>query len=369
MEQVDAIVVGAGVVGLAVGRALSSKLDNVLVLDKNSSFGEETSSRNSEVIHAGLYYPTDSLKAKLCVEGKKRLYQYCHDRKVPHKRVGKLVVATSSSEVDYLSKLKHQAEINGVNDLTLLNTHQVKEICPLVSAHSALLSPSTGIIDTHSLMVSFIADIEANNGMFVGQSEVIAVKRKGNYFTVSINTSGEVLEVSCRYLINSAGLHSTKLASKIAELPKKHIPTLHYCRGHYFSYQGKSPFNQLIYPVPSENGLGIHASLDVGGQLKFGPDTEYIDSIDYRIPLALKDKFVKAIKRYYPSLNAERLQPAYSGIRPKLQGENDEFADFIIQGSDVHGIDGLINLFGIDSPGLTSSMAIGELVKDKVLFL
>jgi len=362
MEKVDAIIIGAGVIGLAIAAKLSHSLNNILVIDKNASFGEETSSRNSEVIHAGIYYPQHSLKAKLCVQGKEKLYQYCQDRNIPHQRLGKLLLAHGEVEELCLEKTLKQAQLNGVNDLTWITEIELKKSNPELHATAALLSPSTGIIDVHSYMQALLAEIEHNNGQFVGRTSFIEAEKNSNGFTVSLNSQDEIIQLGCDYLINAGGLHSTKVAEHIIDLPKEHIPTLYYCRGHYFSYQGKSPFTQLIYPVPETHGLGIHASLDIGGQLKFGPDTQYISDIDYHVSDHLKDKFVTSIQRYYPSLDSTRLQPAYSGIRPKLEGPNDGFKDFVIQGEKVHGLTGLVNLFGIDSPGLTSSLAIAEYV-------
>ena len=366
MEKVDAIIIGAGVVGLAIAARLSNKLNNVLIIDKNASFGEETSSRNSEVIHAGIYYPQHSLKAKLCVQGKEKLYQYCKDRGIPHQRLGKLLVAHGEEEEQCLAKTIKQAALNDVNDLVWLTADELKKSNPALHATAALLSPSTGIIDSHRYMQALLAEIEHNNGQFVGKTTFIKADNNNDGFVVTLNSQDEIMQLHCDYLINSGGLHSTKVAENISDLKKSHIPTLYYCRGHYFSYQGRSPFTQLIYPLPEAHGLGIHASLDIGGQLKFGPDTQYIDDIDYEVSPLLKAKFVAAIQRYYPSLDSERLQPAYSGIRPKLEGPNDGFKDFVIQSEKVHGLKGLVNLFGIDSPGLTSSLAIAEYVDERL---
>ncbi len=362
MHKVDALVIGAGVVGLAIARELSSSFANILLVDKNNSFGEETSSRNSEVIHAGLYYPTNSLKAKLCVAGKHLLYQYCQQRSIAYQRLGKLLVAQTPSEIEHLEKIAQQARINGVDDLRWLSAAEIKVAHAKVKALAALSSPSTGIIDVHSYMQMLLTDFSKNQGLFVAQSQVQRAKPDDNGFVVSLNSQGENIEIHCQYLINSAGLHSTKVAENISGLDAKYIPQMHWCRGHYFTYQGKSPFKQLIYPVPSDNGLGIHASLDIGGQLKFGPDTQYIDELEYAVPESLKAKFVAAVQQYFPELDEDKLQPGYSGIRPKLQGPEDGFKDFVIQGENEHGLAGLVNLFGIDSPGLTSSLAIAKYV-------
>jgi len=363
MESVDVIVVGAGVIGLAIAAKLSKKYPQVLLVDKNASFGEETSSRNSEVIHAGLYYPENSLKAQLCVQGKQQLYRYCQQRHIPHKKVGKLLVANGAAEEAALANILTQAQRNGVNDLTWQSKAQLKRSTPALAASTALLSPSTGIIDVHSYMQSLLADAENNGATFVGQTSFVSAAASSKGFTVQLNSQGEVIALQCALLINCAGLHAAALAQAIEAMPKQHIPTIHYCRGHYFSYQGKSPFQQLIYPIPSAHGLGIHASLNTAGQLKFGPDTQYIDKLDYRVDPELKTKFVQAITKYFPSIDVNKLQPDYAGIRPKLQAANESFKDFMIQDKKIHGLAGLINLFGIDSPGLTSSLAIAEYVE------
>jgi len=374
MEHVDALVIGAGVVGLAIAARLSRHLPNVLVIDKHASVGEETSSRNSEVIHAGIYYPASSVKAELCVAGKAQLYEYCQQRNLPHRAIGKLIVAQNSAEEDYLHRLLAKAAVNGVNDLTWLSQRQLQKLEPNVSASVALCSPSTGIIDVHSYMQSLLAEIEQNGGQFVAKTAMqhaeLADTASGSVseFIVALNSQGEALNLRCQYLVNSAGLHCEQVARQIEGLAEQHIPRLHWCRGHYFSYAGKSPFNQLIYPVPEADGvgLGIHATLDLGGQLKFGPDTEYVDAIEYNVRESLKVSFTKAIQRYFPMLQADKLQPAYAGIRPKLQGPGEPVADFCIQDSSTHGLQGLVNLFGIESPGLTASLAIAQRVTQQL---
>ncbi len=367
MDNVDVLIVGAGVIGLAIAAKLSQQFDNVLVIDKNNSFGEETSSRNSEVIHAGIYYPKDSLKAKLCVQGKHLLYQYCQKRHIPFKRVGKLLVAHGDREEEFLQQTIITARNNGVEDLIWLDQKAIKKCEPELFASAALLSPSTGIIDSHSYMQNLLAQAQENNAIFVAKTSMLSASAKKEFgFNVKLSSQGELLSLGCKYLINCAGLHSEILAHNITDLDASFIPKIHLCRGHYFSYQGKSPFKQLIYPIPSDNGLGIHASLDIGGQLKFGPDTQYINNIDYGFPEKIKEKFLTQISKYYPNIEAQKLQPAYCGIRPKLQSAHDGFKDFVIQTSEIHHLKGLVNLFGIDSPGLTSSLAIAEYVSNKV---
>ncbi len=369
MDNVDVIIVGAGVIGLAIAAKLSQQFNDVLIIDKNSNFGEETSSRNSEVIHAGIYYPQNSLKAKFCVQGKKMLYQYCLARHIPVNKIGKLLVAHGDEEEAFLKQTLITAKNNGVDDLTWLNQSELKKLEPELLASAALLSPSTGIIDSHAYMQSLLAQAQENNAIFVAQTAMESALPTSDGFEVNLISQGEPLTISCKYLINCAGLHSETLAKTITGLDKSFIPKMHWCRGHYFSYQGKSPFKQLIYPIPSDNGLGIHASLDISGQLKFGPDTQYIDQLDYDFPEKLKNKFLNQISRYFPNIDANKLQPAYAGIRPKLQAEQDSFKDFVIQTDEVHHINGLFNLFGIDSPGLTSSLAIAEHVASKLKFV
>jgi L-2-hydroxyglutarate oxidase LhgO len=362
MEKVDVIVIGAGVIGLAIAAKLSARFKQILVIERNQHFGEETSSRNSEVIHAGIYYPDDSLKASLCVKGKQQLYTYCQQRHIPHQKIGKLLVAHGDDDEHYLLQTIQQAERNGVNDLIWQSESMLKHTTPALSATAALLSPSTGIIDVHSYMQSLLAQAESQGALFVAQTEFINAQQSTQGFNVTLNSQNEISQLNCTYLINCAGLAASTIAKNINEMPTQCIPQVHYCRGHYFSYKGKSPFKQLIYPIPSKNGLGIHASLDISGRLKFGPDTEYISDIDYGVSLELKGKFAQAIQQYYPGLDVHKLQPDYAGIRPKLQGEADGFKDFVIQDSREHKLDGLINLFGIDSPGLTSSLAIADYV-------
>lgn len=373
MDQVDVVVIGAGVVGLAIAAELSKQFDDVLVVDQHGQVGEETSSRNSEVIHAGIYYPQGSLKAKLCVKGKERLYDYCKNKNIPHSAIGKLIVATETDELDGLASTLEKANANGVNDLEYVTDSQLNKITPELKAIEALHSPSTGIIDSHAYMQSLLADLERNNGMFIGRTRCEKIQKKPFGFEVTFNSQGEEITIRSKFVINSAGLGAQQIATSVEGMPESHIPKLHLCRGHYFSYAGKSPFSQLIYPLPEKNGagLGIHATLDMGGQLRFGPDTEYLnEGINYQFELSslaeLKAKFVGAIRRYWPDINPDKLQPAYTGIRPKLQGPNDSVKDFVIQNGADFDLDGLINLYGIESPGLTSSLAIADLV-EKIL--
>ncbi|WP_281558216.1 NAD(P)/FAD-dependent oxidoreductase [Thalassomonas sp. RHCl1] len=368
MDKVDTIIIGAGAVGLATAAQLSKYQENVLIIDKNATFGEETSSRNSEVIHAGIYYPQNSYKAKLCVAGKEALYDYCRQRHIPFYPLGKLIVAQNADEEAYLQQLSDNASANGVNDLSWQSRKALAQHSPELSASAALLSPSTGILDVHAYMQSLLAEAEQNGAFFVARTRMLSAQPNENGFVVTLDSLGEITRLQCRYLINSAGLHSEQVARKIDGLSGHHIPPLHWCRGHYFSYSGKSPFQQLIYPVPEVNtvGLGIHATLDMGGQLKFGPDSQYIDDLDYQVDPQLKEKFCRAIKRYFPKLDPDRLQPAYSGIRPKLQGPGESFKDFVLQDESTHDLPGLIQLFGIESPGITASLAIASQIREKL---
>lgn len=359
MDHIDSLVIGAGAVGLAVAAKMSEK-QSVVVIEQEDHFGEHCSSRNSEVIHAGIYYPTDSLKAELCVRGKQLLYKHCEHYNVPHQRIGKLLLAQSEQESQKLTDIIEQAQKNGVEDLSFLTPAQLLEKAPTLNAHSGLWSPSTGIIDCHQYMLSLLHVIEHNQGHYVPRTKFVAAKPNAQGFVVTLATDNEVFELTCANLINSGGLFASSNADRIEGLDKAYIPEIHYCRGQYFTYHGNHPFNNLIYPIPEKHGLGIHATLDMSGRLKFGPDTHFIDTLNYATDESAKAKFVEAIKRYWPSLDETKLHIDYSGIRPKLHRNGAQ--DFVIQRQSTHGIKGLINLFGIESPGLTASLAIAEKV-------
>lgn len=368
-DFVETVVVGAGVVGLAVTRALALAGQQVMVIEKMERFGEGVSSRNSEVIHAGIYYPQHSLKAELCVRGKHLLYDYCASRGVTHRRIGKLIVATCAEEESELDNILGKANANGVEDLYYLSNTQTRQWEPNISASRALMSPSTGVIDVHSLMTSFLADIESTGGMLACRADLERIAMEGDNFVLATRIDGEPYELACRHLVNAGGLSAQSIASSIEPLDEQHIPQLHLCRGHYFLMQGRNPFNHLIYPVPDPSGpgLGVHATIDTGGQVKFGPDVQYIDEESYEIPDDRLQQNYSAIRRYFPALEDGALTPGYAGIRPKLQGPGEPVADFVIQTEKDHKIHGLINLFGIESPGLTSSMAIAETVSNALV--
>lgn len=350
--------------GLAIAAKLSPK-HNVVVVEQEKHFGEHSSSRNSEVIHAGLYYPTDSLKAKLCVQGKQLLYEHCKTYNVPHKNIGKLLVAQDDDETQKLEDIYQQSHLNGVNDLQWLTQSGLSNKVPYLSIQAGLWSPSTGIIDSHQYLLSLLHVIEQNHGHYVPNTKFVNAKPVKDGLIVTLEMDESCYQIRCSHLINAGGLFASDNAKRIDDLDLFHIPETLYCRGQYFAYHGKHPFNTLIYPVPEKHGLGIHATLDMFGKLKFGPDTQFIDNLDYATDHNVKDKFVTAIRRYWPRLDDSKLHIDYSGIRPKLQIEGVQ--DFIVQDNFIHGLDGLINLFGIESPGLTASLALAEYVCDKIV--
>jgi len=360
-EKVDCVVVGAGVIGLAIARTLSKNGLEVIVLETENDIGTGTSSRNSEVIHAGIYYQPGSLKARLCVEGKAALYRYCAERGVEYQRLGKLIVASEDKDLTTLGKLKQTAENNGVSDLSLLDEETMKSMEPDLAGVGALLSPSTGIIDSHGLMMAYQGEAEDNGMVIAFNSPLLSAKVISERLEVHVGGTSPVT-LNTGILINSAGLGAQDVANRIEGLDSANIPKRYMLKGSYFSMSGKSPFSHLIYPVPPDASLGVHLTLDLGGQAKFGPDQEWIDEIDYTMDPKRADGFYTSVRRYYPALADGALEPAYSGIRPKVQAPGEPVADFVIHGPENHGISGLVNLFGMESPGLTSSLAIGEYV-------
>ncbi|MEI2812973.1 MAG: NAD(P)/FAD-dependent oxidoreductase [Burkholderiaceae bacterium] len=361
-NTVDCVVIGAGVVGLAVARAIATsksfKGKDILVLESANAIGTGTSSRNSEVIHAGIYYSEGSLKARLCVQGKTQLYNYCEERGIGFKRCGKLIVASSESQILQLQAIMAKAAANGVHDLVLLTREQARQLEPQLECAAATHSPSTGIVDSHALMLSLQGDFENAGGILALNSAVANVNIASNAIQVIAN-DGTTLYT--KVLVNAAGLYAPTLARQFNGLDPKHIPTAFYAKGNYFTLSGQSPFKRLIYPVPESAGLGVHLTLDMGGQTKFGPDVEWVQSPDHlQVDARRGDAFYAEVRKYWPQLKDGALEPGYAGIRPKISGPNETSADFLIQGEREHGIKGLVNLFGIESPGLTSCLAIGE---------
>jgi L-2-hydroxyglutarate oxidase LhgO len=359
--DVQTVVVGAGVVGLAAARALAAAGRDVVVLELAGSAGTATSSRNSGVIHAGIYYRPSSLKAQLCVRGKALLYEYCARRGVAHRRCGKLIVATSETEASVLLEYRECARESGAGALEPLSAAQVAALEPDVQCVEALHSPSSGIVDVHELMSAFTEDIEAGGGHIVYRSALGPVQAAAGQFHLSIE-DGRNTRVRCRELVIAAGLLAPAVAARISALDPARIPAARFARGRYYALSGGAPFKKLVYPVAGAHSLGIHATLDLAGHVRFGPDIEWIADIDYRFGADRRAEFADAIRRYYPALDPARLIPDQTGIRPKISGPHEPAADFRIDGPAVHGVEGLVNLFGIESPGLTASLAIGEAV-------
>ncbi len=360
MEQVDAVVVGAGVVGLAVARALALAGREVLVLEATQAIGTQTSSRNSEVVHAGIYYPQGSLKARLCVQGRQMLYDYCAGRGIGHRRCGKLIVATSEEQIGQLQGIVTKAAANGVGDLVLLTREQARALEPALECVAAVHSPSTGIVDSHGLMLALQGDLENAGGMVAFNSPLA---------TARVTPQGIELEahdgtqLRARAVVNAAGVHAPTLARRFEGLDARHIPGEYYAKGNYFTLAGRSPFARLIYPVPEAAGLGVHLTVDLGGQARFGPDVQWVDSADdLVVDPARGDAFYAEVRKYWPALPDGALQAGYAGIRPKISGPGEAARDFVIQGPAEHRVPGLVNLFGIESPGLTSSLAISAMV-------
>ncbi len=358
-ETIDTVVIGAGVIGLACARMLARSGREVLIIEQHRSFGTETSSRNSEVIHAGIYYPRGSKKAEFCVRGKHLLYDFCDEYLVPHRKIGKLIVATNPKQLPQLENIQRHARRNGVADLLLLSAEEAKKYEAEINCVGALLSPSTGIIDSHAFMLALLGDAERYGATLALGSQVVAgrVESEGIFLEV---LGEEKFDLCAKNVINAAGLKSTFLSKSI--FPELTVPDSFYAKGNYFSHAGKIPFSRLIYPLPELGGLGVHLTLDLAGQAKFGPDVEWVTEIDYKVDPSRSQKFYSAIRAYWPSLKDNSLIPAYAGIRPKIVGPGITDADFMFQTHKDHGIKGLVNLFGLESPGLTASLAIAEYV-------
>lgn len=363
-DSIECLVIGAGVVGLAIARALAQAGREVLVAERGAVIGGETSSRNSEVIHAGIYYAPQSLKARLCRRGRDMLYDYCASRGIPHRRTGKILVATSEAEIPALDQIGRLAAANGVDDLRPLDLAELRELEPEVRAVAALLSPSTGIIDSHAYMLSLRGEIEAAGGMIALNSPVTRGELSDDGFRVTVGGDAP-MTLRARIIVNAAGLHAQAVAAGLG-VPAHAIPPQHLAIGHYYSLSGRAPFRHLVYPLPEDGGVGIHVTLDMGGGVRFGPDVRWIDRIDYAFDDGARERFIAAIRRYYPALAPDRLQPGHTGIRPKIVGPGGGFADFRIDGPELHGIPGLVNLHGIESPGLTASLAIADEVLSRL---
>jgi L-2-hydroxyglutarate oxidase LhgO len=371
MERIDAVVIGSGVIGLAVGRALAREGLETIVLERADAFGTITSSRNSEVIHAGLYYPSGSLKARLCVQGRDRLYAYCTEKGLAHRRCGKLLVASGDAQRARLAQIQAQGRRNGVDDLEWLDAAQLRALEPELHAQVALWSPSTGIVDSHGLMLALLGDLEAAGGALALRSPVESIAAGDTAHRLQVG--GDVpMALEARVLVNAAGLWAPALAARTAGLGEMHVPRARYAKGNYFSLAAKAPFRHLIYPTPEAAGLGVHLTLDLAGQARFGPDVQWIDpatpdTIDYRVDAGRMAAFEAAIRSYWPGLPERALQPAYSGVRPKLEAaDGGALVDFVVQGPAEHGIAGLVNLYGIESPGLTACLAIADEVVSRL---
>ena len=359
MDRVQTVVVGAGVVGLAVARALAQTGREVMVVEKEHAIGTETSSRNSEVIHAGIYYPTGSLKARTCVAGKERLYAYCRERHVHHAACGKLIVATDEDQHPTLAAIQAKAAENGV-ELEWWDADRARALEPELACTAALWSPTTGIVDSHAFMLALEGDLGAAGGLVAFHAPVAGACHTSDGFVLRIGGDAP-MELLAEELVNCAGLHAPALAAQIQGLASAHVPQGHYCKGNYFTLSGRSPFARLIYPVPEAAGLGVHVTIDLAGQARFGPDTEWVDGLDYDVAASRAEAFYAEVRKYWPALPDGALQPGYAGIRPKLTPAGAPNADFRIDGPAQHGLPGLVNLFGIESPGLTASLALADL--------
>ena len=363
LERVDCVVVGAGVVGLACARALAQAGRDVIVLEAENAFGTVTSARNSEVIHAGIYYPTGSLRALLCVRGKVLLYDYCASHGVNHRRCGKLIVAHDDAEVAQLQLIEQRARANGVSDLQWLDADAAVALEPQLRCSRALLSPSTGIVDSHGLMLALLGDAQTAGAMLALLSPVRSAAATADGIVLEVGSGADETVLLARTVVNSAGHGAPVLAAATSGLPPECVPPRYFAKGCYFTLAGRAPFSHLVYPAPGASGhLGVHLTLDLGGQAKFGPSFRWVDGLDHAVDEAEAEHFYDEVRRYWPGLKDGALQPGYAGVRPKIRGPGEAAQDFRIDGPDQHGVPGLVNLFGIESPGLTSSLAIAERV-------
>ena len=361
-ERVDCAVIGAGIVGLAIARELALQGREVIVIEAADTIGTHTSSRNSEVIHAGLYYGKGSFKARFCIAGKQMLYAYCSERGVPHRNTGKIVVAAGDDEIEPLKGYVAKAEANGVTDLRWLSRAQLRDLEPDVECVAGFLSPSTGIVDSHALMLAYQGDAQNHGAAVVFKSPVRSGEAGGSGIVLDVG-GDEPMTIACRAVVNSAGLFAQDVARSISGIPAQSIPPQYFAKAHYYTLSGKPPFRRLVYPVATSAHLGVHVTVDLAGQVRFGPDVSWVEKVDYSFDHSREPLFYHAIRKYYPDLKDGQLQPGYTGIRPKVSGEGEPAADFLIQGPKDHGVPGLVNLYGIESPGLTASMAIAQHVR------
>ena len=363
MDRVDAVVIGAGLMGLAVARGLATAGREVVILEAEDAIGTHTSSRNSEVIHAGIYYPHGSLKARACVEGRQRLYDYCAEREVPHQRCGKLIVATDAAQLEELEGIRQRAHGNGVTDVVRVSAARARAMEPNLRCVAALHSPSTGIVDSHALMLAYLGDAERAGAMLALKSSLEkGVVRSGG---IELHVAGAE-PILAAQVVNSAGLRAPSVALRIDGFPSELAPPEYYAKGNYYTLSMRSPFSRLVYPVPEPGGLGVHVTLDLGGRARFGPDVEWVDRIDYTVDPSRAERFYAAIRRYWPELPDGALEPGYAGVRPKISARDAPAADFVVQGPRAHGVPGLVNLFGIESPGLTASLPLADAVLEQL---
>jgi len=365
-ERAECAVIGAGVVGLAIARTLALAGREVVVLEAAEGIGTHTSSRNSEVIHAGLYYTQGSLKARLCVAGKHMLYEYCERHGVPHRRIGKIVVATDDREIGVLESYVKKAQANAVDDLRWLSRDELRQLEPEVRCVAGFASPSTGIIDSHALMLALQGEAEDHGASLALRSPVQSGEVRDSGIWLSVG-GAEPMTLACSTVVNSAGLFAQNVARSIAGLASATIPAQYFAKAHYYALAAKSPFHRLVYPVATDAFLGVHVTLDLAGQARFGPDVTWVDDVDYAFDHSREPLFYAAVRRYYPGLKDGQLAPGYTGVRPKISGPKQAAADFVIQGPGDHGVAGLVNLYGIESPGLTASLAIGEYVRQMIM--